>query len=309
MTFKQPSQLFKIIEQNGLKKVSNTDGGEWVGPCSKCGGSDRFHVWPEKDRFWCRKCDAKGDSIAYLQWTEGKTFREACQIVGKVLKRRGLRPIAQDWREEISLTPPTRQVVVAETKEIEADAPGEVIATVDDIQVDAPTEISIVADTVQEAPVTTVAVIPDPKVIAPLPEPISSETLIKVISGYVIDFWGDLVPAAVVQYDCWGGCIHYKHWKDSYLCHQLTGDVDLTASGVKCPVQELPDNRLRLPVLSASGISPEDCKGCHWLGGTLDSQACISVDVKLKSLGDCPGFEQDRDDWILTTGLEPLPAV
>ena len=177
MTFSRLSQLTQLAGQNGLKKVANTDGGEWTGGCPKCGGSDRFHVWPEKDRFWCRRCEAKGDSIAYLQWTEGKTFREACQIVGKVLKRRGLKPITQDWREEISLTPPSQRVVVTEPKEIETTVPGGSPAILDDIQIDAPTEPPAIVETVEETPVTTGAAIPDPEVITPLPEPISNEAL------------------------------------------------------------------------------------------------------------------------------------
>ena len=38
---------------------------EWAGPCPKCGGEDRFRVWPEAGNsgtgsFWCRQCGWKG---------------------------------------------------------------------------------------------------------------------------------------------------------------------------------------------------------------------------------------------------------
>jgi hypothetical protein len=44
---------------------------EYSGACPFCGGdeqSDRFHVWMEQDnqRFWCRRCDAKGSLQALL---------------------------------------------------------------------------------------------------------------------------------------------------------------------------------------------------------------------------------------------------
>lgn len=40
-----------------LKRAS---GDEYVGPCPQCGGVDRFHVWEEKQNFWCRQCGYAG---------------------------------------------------------------------------------------------------------------------------------------------------------------------------------------------------------------------------------------------------------
>lgn len=66
-----------------LKKVSATYGGEWQGPCPSCGGTNRFHVWPEqhegKGSYWCRGCDKVGDNIQFLIDFEGMTFKEACR--------------------------------------------------------------------------------------------------------------------------------------------------------------------------------------------------------------------------------------
>lgn len=42
-----------------LKKVANTNGGEYAGACPLCGGRDRFHVQPSAKPFplWmCRQC-------------------------------------------------------------------------------------------------------------------------------------------------------------------------------------------------------------------------------------------------------------
>ena len=67
-----------------LKKVSSTGGGEWQGPCPECGGTDRFHVWPEKNGqggYWCRGCGKNGDAIQFLRDFDGKTFKEACEYL------------------------------------------------------------------------------------------------------------------------------------------------------------------------------------------------------------------------------------
>jgi DNA primase len=65
-----------------LKKVSNTKGGEWQGPCPGCGGVDRFHVWPNQNdgrgSYWCRSCEKAGDNIQFLRDFEGLSFKEAC---------------------------------------------------------------------------------------------------------------------------------------------------------------------------------------------------------------------------------------
>jgi DNA primase len=64
-----------------LRRVSNTNGGEYQGPCPACGGDDRFHVWPRQSKdgsYWCRQCGKAGDNIQFLRDFEGMTFKEAC---------------------------------------------------------------------------------------------------------------------------------------------------------------------------------------------------------------------------------------
>lgn len=75
-----------MIDQS-MQKQAATNGGEWAGPCPKCGGEDRFRVWPDHPeydtgRFWCRQCDWSGDGIDYLQELRGLTFPEACEALG-----------------------------------------------------------------------------------------------------------------------------------------------------------------------------------------------------------------------------------
>ena len=61
--------------------TEKTDG-EYAGSCPKCGGEDRFLVWPsdgDSGGFWCRQCGFSGDGIDYLRGVEGRSFQEACK--------------------------------------------------------------------------------------------------------------------------------------------------------------------------------------------------------------------------------------
>jgi len=68
-----------------LRKVASTGGGEYAGPCLKCGGEDRFHV--SASGWWfCRQChERRGDAIAYLMWRDGTTFLDACSALGNAI--------------------------------------------------------------------------------------------------------------------------------------------------------------------------------------------------------------------------------
>ena len=76
--------LALLSRDTQLKRVANTGGGEWSGPCPFCGGTDRFRVWPNapRPRYWCRVCGRHGDAIQYLRDRYGLSFREACERVG-----------------------------------------------------------------------------------------------------------------------------------------------------------------------------------------------------------------------------------
>ena len=64
-----------------LRKVANTRGGEYAGPCPFCGGRDRLRVQPERGRWWCRQCGGKHwlDAIAYVRKRDHTSFEEACR--------------------------------------------------------------------------------------------------------------------------------------------------------------------------------------------------------------------------------------
>lgn len=72
-----------------LKKVANTSGSEYAGPCPWCGGKDRFRAWLKEGRYWCRQCNRKGDAIQFLMDFCGLNFRDACRAVGREILPRG----------------------------------------------------------------------------------------------------------------------------------------------------------------------------------------------------------------------------
>jgi len=82
------NNLLDLLNQNGcrLQKVANTHGGEYAGACPFCGGKDRFRVWNESDRYWCRQCGKHGDAIQFVRETRNIGYREACDYLGIVNK-------------------------------------------------------------------------------------------------------------------------------------------------------------------------------------------------------------------------------
>jgi DNA primase len=83
-------ELLEVIGRDTmLKRIAATHGGEYAGPCPWCGGTDRFHVWPRRDRWAClgreqgrNGCGRHGDAIQYIREREGVSYAEACQILG-----------------------------------------------------------------------------------------------------------------------------------------------------------------------------------------------------------------------------------
>ena len=89
--------LLDLLHTDGftLKRVSSTNGGEYAGACPWCGGRDRFRIWPEKGRYWCRGCGKHGDGIQYLRDYRGLSYFEALHALGREpdLKRKPSTPI------------------------------------------------------------------------------------------------------------------------------------------------------------------------------------------------------------------------
>lgn len=78
--------MLSLLAGQHYRRVGNSTrrGPEYHGPCPVCGGTDRFHVWPEQDggTFWCRVCGKGGDLIEYYRWAEGLSYRDACARAG-----------------------------------------------------------------------------------------------------------------------------------------------------------------------------------------------------------------------------------
>lgn len=75
-------KLLELAQELGLdlKKTSNSKGGEYHGACPGCReGENRFMIWPELNRYWCRRCDAKGDAMQFCFDFMNMSYREAFQ--------------------------------------------------------------------------------------------------------------------------------------------------------------------------------------------------------------------------------------
>src|SRR5215208_2456457 len=78
-------------------------GREWVGPCPRCGGRDRFAVNTAKQIFNCRGCQRGGDTIELVKLLDGVEFAEALRILeGDQLTKPIYRP-RTSRRREVSL--------------------------------------------------------------------------------------------------------------------------------------------------------------------------------------------------------------
>ena len=62
------SLVFPVIMEN---RGYSSDKLEYSSPCPYCnGGKDRFRIWPNQGqfgRFWCRKCQVKGDGLKFVK--------------------------------------------------------------------------------------------------------------------------------------------------------------------------------------------------------------------------------------------------
>lgn len=75
----------QILESRGPEfKLKKKTASEYSCSCPFCGGTDRFIVWPEKNRAHCiRGCGWKGDDIQLLRDLEGVSFQVAAEMVGR----------------------------------------------------------------------------------------------------------------------------------------------------------------------------------------------------------------------------------
>jgi DNA primase len=100
--------ILELIQSDGFQynKVSNTRGGEYHGPCPFCGGNDRFRIQPAQDRFYCRGCGMKGDSIQYLRDFRKMEYFESLILLGREPVYKKSAPIFQTPKLATPTAPP-----------------------------------------------------------------------------------------------------------------------------------------------------------------------------------------------------------
>lgn len=92
-----------------LRKTSNCKGGEYHSNCPACeDGIDRFVIWPQLNRYWCRRCKINGDGIQFCRDFLGMTFNEACTKVSNFFKPNIKKEGHQEFlnRFNVALEPP-----------------------------------------------------------------------------------------------------------------------------------------------------------------------------------------------------------
>ncbi|MBS0656422.1 MAG: hypothetical protein JSR46_11645, partial [Verrucomicrobia bacterium] len=98
--------ILDLAVADGLdpKKVASTNGGEYHSPCPGCGGKDRFIIWNKQNRYYCRRCQKRGDPIQYLRDFHAMSYVEACKLLNLSPKTP---PHTQLWKPQPSFTPHT----------------------------------------------------------------------------------------------------------------------------------------------------------------------------------------------------------
>ncbi len=101
--------ILECAREVGLspKRVASTNGGEYASACPACHeGVDRFRMWPDQGRYWCRQCQASGDIIQFCRDFLGLTFQEACHRSNKEPNKRIVNATIPEFLPKISTLPP-----------------------------------------------------------------------------------------------------------------------------------------------------------------------------------------------------------
>jgi hypothetical protein len=73
------ADILEIAERLGARLEKS--GVEWVGPCPKCGGRDRFAINPKKQIFNCRGCATGGNVISLARLVHDPDFVKAVEFI------------------------------------------------------------------------------------------------------------------------------------------------------------------------------------------------------------------------------------
>lgn len=109
-----------VVHHLGIEGLRR-GGGELVGPCPACGGTDRFGVNLRKGVFLCRRCDAKGGNLDLVMLVRGLEFKAALDwLMGPKLelsdeerRARAIRAEQNRLRNEARAEKERRQAIMA----------------------------------------------------------------------------------------------------------------------------------------------------------------------------------------------------
>jgi putative DNA primase/helicase len=74
--------VVEVAQRHGAKL--RREGRELIGACPRCGGVDRFALWPTKNIWHCRGCEVGGDAITLEMHLSGRRFFDAVRtLIGK----------------------------------------------------------------------------------------------------------------------------------------------------------------------------------------------------------------------------------
>lgn len=87
-----------------LKRVSAT---EHAGPCPFCNaGTDRFRIWPETGRYWCRKCDSQGDAYQFCKEHLSMSHDDILTTLGRSSERSDVKRVVTYQEREVKQARP-----------------------------------------------------------------------------------------------------------------------------------------------------------------------------------------------------------
>jgi DNA primase len=77
--------ILELITKESGYRFRRETAKEYGGPCPFCQmGEDRFNIWPETGRYWCRQCGKSGDAIQFMREYRQMTFRDAVAYLEQV---------------------------------------------------------------------------------------------------------------------------------------------------------------------------------------------------------------------------------
>lgn len=76
--------LLEMIQNDGLSPKRKTPQ-EYASACPHCGGDDRFLIFIETGKYWCRQCGKNGDTIQYMRDFHGMSYKDAADAAGKAI--------------------------------------------------------------------------------------------------------------------------------------------------------------------------------------------------------------------------------